>query len=85
MLKTHRELCRIESKQDACLSLQSLTEDDLFIQHKCGIIKVYKRTESEWIAFKSIDIDFCHYCRYSYMYTICTHKNDLFIFSLKNL
>lgn len=63
-LKTHRELCRIESKQDACLSLQSLTEDDLFIQHKCGIIKVYKRTESEWIAFKSIDIDFCHYCRF---------------------
>ncbi|XP_076234216.1 guanine nucleotide-binding protein subunit beta-like protein 1 isoform X2 [Calliopsis andreniformis] len=64
MLKTHREICCIESGQDTCLNLQNLSDDTLFMQHKCGLITAYKKVESEWTAFKSVNIDFYHYCRF---------------------
>lgn len=63
MLKTNRELYQIISEEDSCLNLQSLN-NILFVQHKCGLIKMYKKTETQWAVFKSIDVDFYHYCRY---------------------
>ncbi|CAK9807399.1 Guanine nucleotide-binding protein subunit beta-like protein 1 [Anthophora plagiata] len=63
-LNTNRELYRITSEKDCCLSLQSLNNDNLLVQHKCSLIKVYKKTESQWIAYKSLNIDFYHYCRF---------------------
>ncbi|XP_034180201.1 guanine nucleotide-binding protein subunit beta-like protein 1 [Osmia lignaria lignaria] len=63
-LNTNREIYQIKSEQDSCLCLQSLSNDNLFIQHKNGLIKEYKRTESQWVLNKSIDIDFYHYCRF---------------------
>ncbi|XP_076390491.1 guanine nucleotide-binding protein subunit beta-like protein 1 isoform X2 [Megachile rotundata] len=63
-LNTNREICRIKSEQDPCLCLQSLSNDNLFIQHKNGLIKEYRKTESQWTQSKSVDIDFCHYCRF---------------------
>ncbi|XP_017757972.1 PREDICTED: guanine nucleotide-binding protein subunit beta-like protein 1 [Eufriesea mexicana] len=62
-LNTNRELCRITSEQDSCLNLQSLN-NNLFVQHKSGLIKVYKKTESQWTMHKFINIDFYHYCRF---------------------
>ena len=70
MLKTNRELYQITS-EDSCLNLQSLNNNTLFVQHKCGLIKMYKKTETRWTAFKSINIDFYHYCRYIlYLYIL---------------
>ncbi|XP_031848046.1 guanine nucleotide-binding protein subunit beta-like protein 1 [Nomia melanderi] len=63
-LNINRELSFIKSGQECCLSLQSLDNDDLFVQHKCGLIKAYKRTESHWNQYKSIETDFYHYCRF---------------------
>ncbi|XP_076749889.1 guanine nucleotide-binding protein subunit beta-like protein 1 isoform X1 [Xylocopa sonorina] len=62
-LNTNRELDRIASGQDSCLSLLSLNIDHLLAQHKCGLINMYKKTESQWIVHKSVNIDFYHYCR----------------------
>ncbi|XP_076640017.1 guanine nucleotide-binding protein subunit beta-like protein 1 [Colletes latitarsis] len=73
-LKTNRELCQIESGQDSCLSLQSLNDKDLFVQHKCGVIKAYKKTESQWSLYKSINIDFYHYCRFQ-----AFSQNEIFV------
>lgn len=63
-LYTLRELSQINSGKESCLSLQNLDEGNLFVQHKCGLINAYKRTESHWKKYKSIDIDFYHYCRF---------------------
>ncbi|CAK9814620.1 Guanine nucleotide-binding protein subunit beta-like protein 1 [Anthophora quadrimaculata] len=63
-LNTNRELYRIASEKDCCLSLQCLNNDNLLVQHKCSLIKVYKKTESQWIAYKFLNIDFNHYCRF---------------------
>lgn len=38
--------------------------NDLFVQHKCGLIKVYKNTGSQWVVDKFIDTEFFHYCRF---------------------
>ncbi|XP_076749890.1 guanine nucleotide-binding protein subunit beta-like protein 1 isoform X2 [Xylocopa sonorina] len=62
-MRTNRELDRIASGQDSCLSLLSLNIDHLLAQHKCGLINMYKKTESQWIVHKSVNIDFYHYCR----------------------
>lgn len=63
-LNTNRELYQIISEEDSCLNLQSLNNNTLFVQHKCGLIKVYKKMETQWTVFKSINIDFYHYCRF---------------------
>ncbi|XP_054001009.1 guanine nucleotide-binding protein subunit beta-like protein 1 [Hylaeus anthracinus] len=73
-LKTNRELCQIRSGQDSCLNLLSLRNENLFVQHKCGLIKTYKKTESEWSLYKSIDIDFYHYCRFQEF-----SENEIFV------
>lgn len=65
ILKTNKELGRITSEQDSCLNLQNLNNDNLFVQHKSGLIKAYKKTESQWTMHKFINIDFYHYCRYT--------------------
>ncbi|CAK9822053.1 Guanine nucleotide-binding protein subunit beta-like protein 1 [Anthophora retusa] len=63
-LNMNRELHRIASETDCCLSLQCLNNDNLLVQHKCSLMKVYKKTESQWIAYKCFNIDFNHYCRF---------------------
>lgn len=68
MLKTNRELYQIKSEEDSCLNLQNLRNDTLLVQHKCGLMKIYKKRETQWTAYKSINI-YCHFCRY-----ICIHK-----------
>ncbi|XP_017885856.1 guanine nucleotide-binding protein subunit beta-like protein 1 [Ceratina calcarata] len=62
-LNTNRELCQIPSGKESCLSLLCMN-NDLFVQHKCGLIKAYKNTGSQWILNKSIDTNFYHYCRF---------------------
>ena len=62
-LKTHREFGRIKSGNDSCLSLQTLNDDHLFIHHKSGLIRAYKKAETEWIAYTNVNIDNYHYCR----------------------
>ncbi|XP_078033970.1 guanine nucleotide-binding protein subunit beta-like protein 1 [Augochlora pura] len=73
-LETNRQLSQIRSGQESCLSLQSLDGENLFVQHKCGLINAYKRTESNWNKYKSIDIDFYHYCRFQTF-----SQNELFV------
>ncbi|KZC14205.1 PREDICTED: guanine nucleotide-binding protein subunit beta-like protein 1 [Dufourea novaeangliae] len=63
-LKTNREKGQIKSGQECCISLQSLDKEDLFVQHKYGLIKAYKKCESQWNEYKSIVVDFYHYCRF---------------------
>ncbi|XP_076162771.1 guanine nucleotide-binding protein subunit beta-like protein 1 isoform X2 [Ptiloglossa arizonensis] len=71
---TNRELCQIKSGQDCCLNLQNLNNENLFVQHKCGLIKAYKKMESQWCLYKSIDIDYYHYCRFQ-----AFSENEIFV------
>ncbi|XP_006608647.1 guanine nucleotide-binding protein subunit beta-like protein 1 [Apis dorsata] len=73
-LNTNRELYQITSNQDSCLNLQNLNNGNLFVQHKSGLLKVYKKTEAQWIIHKSMNIDFYHYCRFQVF-----SDNEIFI------
>ncbi|XP_033356961.1 guanine nucleotide-binding protein subunit beta-like protein 1 [Bombus vosnesenskii] len=72
-LNTNRELYQIKSEEDSCLNLQNLRNDTLLVQHKCGLMKIYKKRETQWTAYKSINI-YCHFCRFKIF-----SENEIFV------
>ncbi|KYN21218.1 PREDICTED: guanine nucleotide-binding protein subunit beta-like protein 1 [Trachymyrmex cornetzi] len=62
-LKTNRIKYQLSDGCSPCFNLHITNKTDLIVQRRHGIIDVYKMNESNWIIDKSINYEYCSFCR----------------------
>ncbi|KAL0109396.1 hypothetical protein PUN28_014458 [Cardiocondyla obscurior] len=62
-LKTNRIKYQLSDGHSPCFNLHTTNEADLIVQRRHGIIDVYRISESDWILDKSINYEYCSFCR----------------------
>lgn len=62
-LKTNRIKCQLSDGHSPCFNLHTTNEADLIVQRRHGIIDMYKINESNWILDRSINYEYCSFCR----------------------
>lgn len=62
-LKTNRIKYQLSNGDSPCFNLHTTNNADLIVQRRHGIIDIYNRNESSWLLSKSINYEYCSFCR----------------------
>ncbi|XP_034939508.1 guanine nucleotide-binding protein subunit beta-like protein 1 [Chelonus insularis] len=77
-LKKHREVYKLETIKEQCLSLHTFDDEYLIIQRKDRSLDVWRPNGSTWTFDKSINTDFCGFCKCQIL------NNDILLIPLPN-
>ncbi|XP_012534544.1 guanine nucleotide-binding protein subunit beta-like protein 1 [Monomorium pharaonis] len=62
-LKTNRIKCQLSDGHSPCFNLHTTDKTDLIVQRRHGVVDVYKMNDSNWILDRSVDYEYCSFCR----------------------
>jgi WD40 repeat protein len=62
-LRKNRELCKLDACNEPCLALHTIGNECLVTQRKGGIINFWNANSCSWTFNKSVETDYCGYCR----------------------
>lgn len=63
----HREICKLDAIKKQCLALHTLDDEYLIVQRKDGCLDIWNADGSNWILDKTIDTNYCGFCRYLFL------------------